>query len=143
MIDVSYVLNNDVIKNESEIEFIHRTRIVEEYKRDPKIRQEALEKSNYKCFFDNNHITFKTSNGEVYMEGHHIIPVSRKESFTQDLDVIENILCLCPTCHRKIHFGINEVKQIMLEEILDKTKIVLYFNINLMQLKEIYLSNIQ
>ena len=77
------------------------------------------------------------------MEGHHIIPVSRKESFTQDLDVVENILCLCPTCHRKIHLATSEIKQLMLEEIIDKTQISLCFNINLMQLKEIYLSNLQ
>ena len=133
----------DIQNTESEIEYVHRTKLVEEYKRDPQIRQEALKKEKYKCFFDNNHITFPTSNCEVYMEGHHIIPVSRKESFTQDLDVVENILCLCPTCHRKIHLATSEIKQLMLEEIIDKTQISLCFNINLMQLKEIYLSNLQ
>ena len=130
----------DIQNTESEIEYVHRTKLVEEYKRDPQIRQEALKKANYKCFFDNNHTTFPTSNCEVYMEGHHIIPVSRKESFIQDLDVIENILCLCPTCHRKIHLSTNDVKENMLKEIIKNTKIDTIFNLNILNLQEIYFS---
>ena len=72
------------------------------------------------------------------MEGHHIIPVSRKESFTQDLDVVENILCLCPTCHRKIHPSTNDVKENMLKEMMKNTKIDTIFSVNILNLQEIY-----
>jgi len=123
---------SEIINSQQFIKNIHK------YKRDPQIRQEALKKANYKCFFDNNHITFPTSNYEIYMEGHHIIPVSRKESFIQELDVVENILCLCPTCHRKIHLSTNEVKENMLKEIIKNTKIDTIFNINILNLQEIY-----
>lgn len=72
------------------------------------------------------------------MEGHHIIPVSRKDSFTQNLDVVENILCLCPVCHRKIHLATNEIKRSMLEKIIERTQIAVYFNVSLDNLEKIY-----
>ncbi|HDY7447493.1 TPA: HNH endonuclease [Vibrio vulnificus] len=42
----------------------------------------------------------KRSNGEPYLEVHHIIPLSQG-----GLDSLENVISLCPNCHRKIHFG--------------------------------------
>ena len=41
----------------------------------------------------------------AYMEGHHLIPMRWQESFNTSLDVYANIVCLCPTCHRLLHFG--------------------------------------
>ena len=31
--------------------------------------------------------------------------------FKKNIDCIENIVCLCPTCHRRIHFGSDEEKR--------------------------------
>ena len=74
------------------------------------ISKQALKKANFKCEFDGSHSTFLTNKGVPYMEGHHLIPctVSNTERFwskERNIDCPENIICLCPTCHRRIHFG--------------------------------------
>ena len=41
------------------------------------------------------------------MEAHHLIPLNAQDDFDNSLDVDANIVCLCPNCHRKLHFGEN------------------------------------
>lgn len=78
------------------------------------IKQAALEKYGYKCFFDqfateeNEHQAhelnyFKTKKNLTYLEGHHMVQMENSKFFEKDVDVIENIIPLCPNCHRKIH----------------------------------------
>ena len=50
ILNTNYITNYDIINNESKIEYVHRTKLAEQYKRDPNIRQEASKKANYKCF---------------------------------------------------------------------------------------------
>ena len=38
------------------------------------------------------------------MEAHHLIPMSQYEFFP-NLDIPENIVCLCSNCHNEIHYG--------------------------------------
>jgi 5-methylcytosine-specific restriction endonuclease McrA len=40
------------------------------------------------------------STGEPYLETHHIIPLSKGGS-----DSIDNLIALCPNCHRQRHYG--------------------------------------
>ena len=42
----------------------------------------------------------RKSNGTYYLEVHHKVPLSE-----DGLDLIENVLALCPNCHREIHHG--------------------------------------
>ena len=42
------------------------------------------------------------------MEGHHLLPLSQQHNFTTSLDVYANIICLCPICHRLLHFGTDK-----------------------------------
>ena len=44
------------------------------------------------------------------MEGHHIIPLRHQEEFNVSLDVYANVICLCPTCHRMLHYARTEDK---------------------------------
>ena len=78
------------------------------------IKQAALEKYGYKCFFDQfateetEHRAhelnyFKTKKNLTYLEGHHMVQMENSKFFEKDVDVIENIIPLCPNCHRKIH----------------------------------------
>ncbi|MDP6749276.1 MAG: HNH endonuclease signature motif containing protein [Candidatus Poribacteria bacterium] len=84
----------------------------EKYSANPRRARNVLEKANYKCELDSSHVTFinKKSN-KPYMEAHHLIPMSRQGSFEFDIDVPENIFCLCPTCHRKIHLAQDDEKK--------------------------------
>lgn len=78
------------------------------------IKQAALEKYGYRCFFDvfspndNDHIAhelnyFKTKKNLTYLEGHHMVQMENSKFFEKDVDVVENIIPVCPNCHRKIH----------------------------------------
>lgn len=90
------------------------------------ISKQALRMANFKCLFDNSHETFLTNKGNPYMEGHHLIPctVSNAENFWskygRNIDCVENIVCLCPTCHRRIHFGSNDEKDTIIRFLYEK-----------------------
>lgn len=55
-----------------------------------------------------------------YMEPHHLIPISKQGLFEHGLDVPANIICLCPTCHSRIHYGTKADVKNMVKELLDK-----------------------
>ena len=54
------------------------------------------------------------------MEGHHAIPMRFQKSFEWNLDVYANIICLCPICHRKIHFGMKKERTKMIHQIYEE-----------------------
>ena len=61
-----------------------------------------------------------------YEAGTYLVPASWKCSMVWSaymglsLDVYSNIICLCPLCHRKIHYGMENEKKIMLDSIYAK-----------------------
>ncbi|WP_050498071.1 HNH endonuclease [Vibrio parahaemolyticus] len=76
-------------------------RLVQDYRRDPDVVAEALYRTEGFCEKCKEKAPFiKRSNGEPYLEVHHIIPLSQG-----GLDSLENVISLCPNCHREIHFG--------------------------------------
>lgn len=78
----------------------------ESFKRTNIVRVQAIELAGHKCEIDNSHITFEAEkDGSPYMEGHHAIPLHLQGDFLYSLDVFANVVCLCPICHRKIHYG--------------------------------------
>lgn len=80
-----------------------------QYRRDPKIAQNALLLAGYKCEMDPDHSSFLCRNGQhPYMEPHHLIPISMTDRFDVSLDREQNIICLCSTCHNRIHYGTQE-----------------------------------
>ncbi|KAA5538859.1 MrcB family domain-containing protein [Adhaeribacter rhizoryzae] len=79
--------------------------------RDPNIAFMALKKANYKCENNENHITFiSATNRHQFVEAHHLIPMEFQDDFDASIDVPENIISLCPNCHRAFHNAIDEVK---------------------------------
>ncbi len=77
------------------------------FKRNPETAKKSILLANYKCDFDQSHVSFITKNGKPYMEAHHLVPLSTQDYFDNSLDVDANIVCLCPNCHRKLHYGEN------------------------------------
>ena len=62
--------------------------------------------ADLKCEIDKKHITFVRKNQNVpYMEAHHLVPLAYADLFRYSLDVEENIVSLCSTCHNQIHYG--------------------------------------
>jgi 5-methylcytosine-specific restriction protein A len=94
-------------------------------KRDPRLAKTAIIKAGYKCQVDENHQTFQKTNGKQYMEGHHLIPCTYKnalyfkEKYDINIDCMENIVSICPNCHRAIHYGDENTKFSILETLFN------------------------
>ncbi len=84
---------------------------METWKRSSIIKLQSIESAGYECEINPKHRTFTArSTGHPYMEGHHALPMKYQEKFASSLDVYANIICLCPTCHRMLHYGIASEK---------------------------------
>lgn len=129
-------INNFAIKiNSKEISEEERKKLIEKYRIDNdlldsddeiiyssiNIKNQAKSDANFICEFDQNHKTFtaKADNNE-YVEAHHLIPFSKRKDFNLSIDVLENIVCLCPNCHRRIHLAVKEDREQMLKELYAK-----------------------
>lgn len=78
---------------------------------------EAKKGSAYKCFVDPSHETFETESGYQYVDTMHLIPLNMQEDYEADLDVPENIVCLCPNCMAKLTNGKRTLREEMLVDI--------------------------
>lgn len=96
------------------------------------MKQEVLEKYDYKCFFDHfateeqDHKAhelnyFRTKKNLTYLEGHHMVQMENSKFFEKDVDILENIIPLCPNCHRKIHNADKETVMKMLKLYYDNS----------------------
>lgn len=87
------------------------------YLSNPRISKSALISADFRCELNAQHITFRNCvSGNPYMEAHHLIPMSKQGLFEVRLDVPENILSLCPTCHRKIHLADDAERKAVVEK---------------------------
>lgn len=77
--------------------------------RNERTKRIALNNARNKCANTScTHELFVKRNGEFYLEVHHLIPISAYKDFPNvNIDIPENTVCLCPSCHREIHFGEN------------------------------------
>ena len=75
----------------------------------------------YCCQIDDAHKTFiSMATKKNYVEGHHIIPISFQSNFNYSLDVLANIIVLCPNCHRLLHYAIKPERVDKLYQIYDE-----------------------
>jgi len=94
-------------------------------KKNPSISSKAVVASGYKCAYDPAHHTFLKANGVQYMEGHHLIPCNPANSekywkrFGRNIDCFENIVSLCPICHRRIHYGSEAERTDIIEKLYE------------------------
>lgn len=97
-------------------------------KKRPELAKLVLKNANYECEVCPDHKTFLTRHDVPYMEGHHLIPCTPSNSqyyWDKDkvnIDCIENIVCICPTCHRRIHFGSDADKREVIEKLYEVKK---------------------
>ena len=78
---------------------------------------------------------------EVYqfhscMEAHHLIPTEFQDDFEHSIDVPENIISLCPTCHRLFHHASDCEKKEIIEKFFDKRSAALSFERGVMIKKD-------
>ncbi|QXE92801.1 HNH endonuclease [Geomonas subterranea] len=97
--------------------------ITERYPSNPRVSKSALVSAAFKCELDPSHTTFLNHvSKQQHMEAHHLIPMKCQDDFENALDVPENILSLCPNCHRKIHLADNYERVIAIEQAYDLKK---------------------
>ena len=119
-------------KNESDIKksndrvpsLIEGDKTNRRYSTDSRLGKTAIEKANFVCeldkHFGHKHLTFETSKGHQYLEAHHLIPMKAQKDFpNQNLDRTENIVAICPNCHRAIHYGSKSEKIKYLKPLYD------------------------
>lgn len=69
------------------------------YVRSRELRDAALRRAQGRCELCNR-LGFETNSGGLYLETHHVIPLSEDGA-----DHEENIVALCPNDHREAHYG--------------------------------------
>lgn len=88
------------------------------YRRDPNMAGLALSNAGFRCEVDGSHASFKSERtGERFVEAHHLFPMGVQAKFQVSLDVPENIISLCPTCHRMLHHGVRAEKRPVLTKL--------------------------
>jgi len=74
---------------------------ITQYHRNIYVLEYAKRKANGICQDCQKMAPFKNKKtGEPYLEIHHIVPLSKGGK-----DCIDNVIALCPNCHRKRHYG--------------------------------------
>lgn len=96
------------------------------YARDRRKALERMAESNYQCEYNSNHNLFiSRSTQKPYLEAHHLIPMSLQSKVNISLDIIDNIYCLCPYCHRAIHHAEKMTTRNIIETLISKRPEVL------------------
>ena len=104
------ILNNRVPKSKSNTSNSWHT--------SKKIKEAALKKAKFSCEINQDHETFPREDGNKFMEGHHVIPMSAQSDFDKiNLDQEINIASLCPTCHRSAHFAEKDHRKKIFEKL--------------------------
>lgn len=84
---------------------------------------EAKQNADYKCEYDISHSTFiHKKSKKQFVEAHHLIPMQYQECYEMSIDVPENIISLCPTCHRAFHSSDNLYRKKLIDAFYQKRK---------------------
>ncbi len=113
------------------------------WSRNTSISNYALRNANYECENSKTHNTFiSKKSGHQFVEAHHLIPMEYQGEFDCSIDVPENIISLCPNCHRAFHNSEDTLKKELLLKFFNSRKQGLAsrgIQINLSKLLEYYL----
>jgi 5-methylcytosine-specific restriction endonuclease McrA len=82
-----------------------RHRVVIERRREVAIKTYALRRADGCCEFCREDAPFRTESGQPYLESHHILRLADSGP-----DHPENVIGVCPNCHRRAHFAENRHK---------------------------------
>jgi len=130
--------NNIRTLNSNDTKLQKHTQTTQVYERNQELKNICINRAGFQCEIDNNHKSFISSKQHNYVEAHHIIPLSFQDKFIVNLDTLENLISLCPVCHKAIHQGNREEKLKVLKQIYNIRK---PFNISFDDLLKLYLYN--
>lgn len=90
-----------------------------ERRRDFRLKATRIAQLGFACSADAGHRTFEAPGMPNFVECHHIVPLSAQRELPNiNLDCLENLAPLCPTCHSAIHCGTEEVRLALFETLL-------------------------
>ena len=98
LVSTPYSLNEDEIRDRAG-KLNKRETVVTTYQRNPKIAELAKIMAKGNCRLCGKKGPFKDSFGRPFLETHHVKWLSKGGK-----DSIDNIVVLCPNCHRKMHY---------------------------------------
>lgn len=115
-------INEDIARGAHKVPPLMGTSHHKELARNPILGKIAIKHAYYACENDYRHETFESNRThKPYMEAHHLIPVSYQQEiwdkFHVNIDCLENLVSLCPTCHKAFHFGTPRVRALMIEKL--------------------------
>ncbi len=91
--------------------------------RDANISFTALDKAKFSCENHESHETFiSDKTGHQFVEAHHLIPMEFQGDFEVSIDVPENIISLCPNCHRAFHNSERDYKERLITKFYNSRK---------------------
>lgn len=91
--------------------------------RSPRVAATALRNANFECEIDPTHWTFTSrARSQKYVEAHHLIPISQQPKFVHSLDIVANVVSLCATCHRLLHYGLEQERKSLLRTLFKARK---------------------
>lgn len=101
--------------------------------RNSEYRKMAINRENCTCELCGVQHTFIDASGNEYFEGHHLImynpTVQRRYKFC--LDHPDNIICLCPNCHKKIHnSSVETIRELIVKLFTKHNKLLKEFGIS-------------
>jgi len=76
------------------------------YERSPSVRAWVLQESRGICELCDQEGPFYLSNGNIFLEVHHVKSISEG-----GFDITENAVAVCPNCHRKLHYSTDSLLQ--------------------------------
>jgi len=129
----SSLLNENIIKTTAS-----KAKDIYTRSRDLAINRMKIE--NYQCEYDPKHNLFISRGTKLpYLEAHHLVPISLQKSLERNLDILENIYCLCPYCHRAIHHAETDCTKDIIDKLINKRhKIFDHLNIDQSELYQMY-----
>ena len=111
----------DYVSNEIDVPPRLVNSIVSRFRRSSIVKKQVIKAAHFQCEINKNHVTFiAESTKQQYMEGHHLIALEHQDEFDKNLDVYSNVMCLCPICHRLLHYGIEKEKIPLLDFIYSR-----------------------
>lgn len=109
-------------------------------KRNPALARERFRIMDFRCELSNGCRLFTSrSSGKNYLEAHHFIPLAFQPLFQQSLDTLQNIVALCPFCHRAIHHADIDLTRDLIDSLAKhRTHMLDNYNVSGSDLYEYY-----
>lgn len=118
----------------SELDELKITKLKERdvFSRDRNIAINSIKLSNYKCSYDPSHQVFNSRfTKKPFLEAHHLVPMALQKITGKNHDIIENVFCLCPYCHRAIHNASEDITRKIISKLTkSRPKLLDVMNIN-------------